>query len=717
MRRMVLLQVSSAAVAVALASHAQAQTSASSQTTQTAPASTNAGSQATAVGEVVVTSERRAEHLVDVPQSVQTFSSATMKQQGIITLDMLGQMTPGLAMNDRGTGVPDVTVRGVGSYGYVEGVGFYIDDAINFTDQTMRLQDVDNIEVLKGPQGTLYGGSSLGGAVRYITKQPTYTTSGEIELEGGTEDYEDVYAALNMPLVADKAAVRVSGFYTHDDTFQYDPNLHEPTSPLVEYGVRAQLLLQPVDHFTALFTVRLHEKDGGYAEYGPQNSNTDVSYDTNYPFQPVQRSTTWAGTSHLNYDFGFANLTSITSYTTQKNYALTDLDYDQSPVIGTTPTNNPPTTVATQELRLTSEGDSWISWVVGAYADRITDAELHGSPLLILQEGAKLIDPYDLASVEQESLAVFGSADFHLGRFTLTTGLRLDDTKYHATTYVASGKTYDESNTVIGNVALPRVSLSYKTDWDANLYATVSEGYEPGKVDVAVFPNPYKAETDWSYEIGAKGYAASRAIYYEVDAYYIKDQDRQFADIILSNGLLTRVVSNIGDSTNYGAEGSVNWRITPDVTLDAGAAYLHSYWDSGAVYDTKSVAGKEVPNSPDWTGNVGATYTAHLQDGYKLTLRAGGSYMGSFLWGLPYYGLTANTNPGYWLANARIALVSPNDRWELALRGTNIGDTKYLNFNDPDFYGPEMANGTCNGCHLGEAGDGQRIIASLDVKF
>lgn len=141
-----------------------------SATAQTGSGSTASNSTDNLAGEIVVTARKRSERMIDVPETISAFSEASLQKAGITNLDKLGQAVPNVVLNRRGDNEPNVVIRGVGSFGNVQGIGFYIDDVQNFTDQASRLVDLERVEILKGPQGTLYGGSSIGGAVKYVTK-------------------------------------------------------------------------------------------------------------------------------------------------------------------------------------------------------------------------------------------------------------------------------------------------------------------------------------------------------------------------------------------------------------------------------------------------------------------------------------------------------------------------------------------------------------------
>ena len=127
---------------------------------------------ASAIEEIVVTARKREESLLDIPESITAISGSNIETQNIKTLDDIGFLIPNLNLSMRADGFPNVSIRGLGSFGNTQGVGFYIDDVQLFSDASSRFGDLERIEVLKGPQGVLFGGSNIGGAVKYVSKRP-----------------------------------------------------------------------------------------------------------------------------------------------------------------------------------------------------------------------------------------------------------------------------------------------------------------------------------------------------------------------------------------------------------------------------------------------------------------------------------------------------------------------------------------------------------------
>ncbi|MDB6086617.1 MAG: hypothetical protein JWN43_4498, partial [Gammaproteobacteria bacterium] len=171
--------------------------------------------------EIVVTARKRVENLRDIPASITAISAATIEEAHITQLDDLNTLVTNLNVVEAHDNTPDVTLRGVGAFGVVQGVGFYANDVQLFEGQIMRPIDIERIEVLKGPQGTLFGGANVGGAIKYVTKDPTTTWQGEATAEFGSYDTRNYQAVISGPL-SDTVGIRASVYYDTHGGYIYD---------------------------------------------------------------------------------------------------------------------------------------------------------------------------------------------------------------------------------------------------------------------------------------------------------------------------------------------------------------------------------------------------------------------------------------------------------------------------------------------------------------
>ena len=208
--------------------------------------------QGASLEEVIVTARKRDENLMDIPESVSAIGAAEVERRNIKGLNKIGLAVPNLNLSMRTDGYPNVTIRGVGAYGMTQGVGFYLDDVQLFSDASSRFGDIERIEVLKGPQGVLYGGSNIGGAVKYVSKTPsTEEMGGRLKVLAGEQGIWDIEGDINVPL-SDKWALRAFAFTREDDGFMTNPGSLSPV-----FGVDYN---QPED-------VGAYEQSGGRLVY------------------------------------------------------------------------------------------------------------------------------------------------------------------------------------------------------------------------------------------------------------------------------------------------------------------------------------------------------------------------------------------------------------------------------------------------------------------
>jgi len=191
------------------------------------PSFYSSGSEAAAsdvIEEVIVTARKREESLLDIPESVQAIGGADIDRQNIKSLEDVGFLIPNLNLSTRADGFANVSIRGLGSFGNTQGVGFYLDDVQLFSDASSRFGDLERIEVLKGPQGTLYGGSNIGGAIKFVSARPDPSESFKrIKVTVGEQSIGDIEINVNAPLENDWA-MRIFGFVADNDGFLVNPN-------------------------------------------------------------------------------------------------------------------------------------------------------------------------------------------------------------------------------------------------------------------------------------------------------------------------------------------------------------------------------------------------------------------------------------------------------------------------------------------------------------
>ena len=619
-------------------------------------------------GDIVVTARKRSERMIDVPETISAFSDASLQKAGITNIDKLGQAVPNVVLNRRGDNEPNVVIRGIGSFGNVQGVGFYIDDVQNFTDQACRLVDLERVEILKGPQGTLYGGSSIGGAVKYVTKKPSGELEGHASVEAGEQSIFNVNGSVNVPL-SDVFFARISGYVDTNDGYMRNNVTGINNDKSEEFGVRGALRFTPSDQTDINLSVRYSDLDNGGNDYYLTPNDTTYRRNSDLDQNIYNRRQVFGAILNIEQQIGDLSLTSLTSYTERKNRIRWDLDYSSIDGLWVFQEDPVRTKVFTQEIRLQSDNIGGWNWLVGGYYSRVRDRSLGTTLDAVFGVdfgGAPdfIYNFHNNTSLEQ-TYAGFATLTYESGPFEASLGARLNHSDFFGLNRIL-----DDSLHVRDTVVLPKLTLSYKVDPAAMLYFNVSQGYEPGRF--TLFNDtplvPYKPEKALNLEVGAKGQTDGGFLSYEVAGFYIKSKNRQLETLVLDDsGVTVEAVGNVGDARTYGVEGSFTVRPTRELSFSANGGWMDSKFTAGP-FD-----GFRVPYAPRFSGGASVDYTTDISSTLKLSLRADVTHSSGFFWN------TVNTlrQESYDLVGGRIALGSVDDTWEVALRADNVFNEKY----------------------------------------
>lgn len=659
--------------------------------------------------EIVVTARKRAESLQDVPETITAFSAQALQRGGISNVNDLGRQLPNVVLNRRGDNEPNVVIRGVGAFGNTQGVGFYIDDVRNVTDQSARLVDLERVEVLKGPQGTLYGGSSIGGAIKFVTKKPVYDLEGSVTVEGGEQNILNVAGSVNVPIVDGMAALRVSAYADYNGGYIYNPFLDENPDEASERGVRAVLRVNPGEKTEILANLRYSKTENGGNDYYPTDGPRDYSYEAPLSERNYNRKQVLGGILSIAHDLDFATLTSLTSYTRRRNQILWDIDYTPADAVTASQRDPRTTKVFTQELRLASPGDDAFNWLVGAYYSSVTNFDLIGQVDLFLDEPARGPNPtvpdFFNTTTIQRNYAAFVNLGYETGGFEINVGARLDHSKF-----VGRDLNTGLSNQTSDTVVLPKLSLAYDIPGGTLIYASVSQGYEPGRLNTNGLI-PFKRENSLNVEVGTKGELFDGLLNFDLAGFYIKYKDRQFESRVNIDGVIIEAITNIGTSESYGVEFGGTIKPTRDLTISANAGLLRSKWLKGTFFG-EDISGNRTTNAPRFTGTVSADYLTPISNSLKIGLRGELTHNSGFFWDVP----NLSTERSYDLAAFRIALSDIDDKWELALRIDNAFDEVY-NYEYQDQILGDRVDGVCNDCSDARIGQPRVIKASFSYRF
>jgi outer membrane receptor protein involved in Fe transport len=628
-----LLAVSTAAGALAFSSGAAAQ---------------DAQQPAARDDEIVVTAQKREQNLQDVPISISVVSGEAMQEQGAASLTDYAGYVPGLQVSTTGTpGQTTITLRGVAPLTASQTVGIYLDDApvgssaiYNRGGQfslDLLPYDIERVEVLRGPQGTLYGASSIGGLLKYVTVAPSTST---FSVKAGVEAFGIKGAGdlgwagqtmFNAPLVEGKLGVTGSFAWRKTPGFVNSVNnaALDDQNDYEQIGGRVALLWQASDRFSARLTAIYQDLDsdgnGVYAADLTGKRLGDGSSYNNYVPEAFKTELQYYAAT-LDYDFGGVTATSTTTHSTTHATQLQDATYAFGvlfPLLtggaiapGITPFEiNLGLRKWTQEVRLASPSGGSFEWLVGGF---YTDEKSSNSQLVRSYDMAGNIIPAldPLATVglpaTYKEYAVFGNATVRFGeRFEVTGGVRWarNEQTFRQISEGAIVPSANDPGTSEEDVVTWSVSPQFHVSDDAMLYGRVATGYRPGGPNVIVpnVPPSVDSDTLTNYEVGFKADLAGRAVSIDVAAFYMDWEDIQVTRAF--GGVSGQ--ANGGKAVSKGVEGSLYVRPATGLTL----ALTGSYTDAKLSEDVPEISGADgdqLPAVPKFSGSARLDYHAEL---------------------------------------------------------------------------------------------------------
>ena len=655
-------------------------------------------------GEILVTAQRRSERLVEVPISISALNGDMLERAGIRATEDLTAAVPGLNFATNGA-FAQPTIRGIGttvtSAGNDANVAIYIDGVYqpsqvgNFSD----LVDLDQIEVLKGPQGTLFGRNATGGAIRVTTRRPSFTPEARATISYGRFDDVRLTAFGTTPL-SDTVAASFSFSYGDDQGYARNIGTGNRVADNNTIALRGRLLFQPSESVEFILT-------GGHSErvsspaftLGVLNGNNNALTGSILANGPREVSLSFdprmiIENDHVSlmgsFDLGFAELTSVSAYSRGTSDLLTDIDRTNRPLVLVTVPGDQKTW--SQEFNLVSQGDGPVQWFLGAfyYNDDASNA-------VIINNGAL----FNAFRLQTEAIAPFGEVNVTFGDLTLIAGARynIERKDYTFTRGALSTERNDTFKTFT-----PRLGIRYSLSDDANIYATYTKGFKSGAFDGVIgaggaqVVNIIEPETVNAYEVGFK-YGSGRTSL-AVSAYYYDYTNIQFQAFNPAFGGLTQVF-NAAAAEIYGAEIEGSIELADGFLLSGSAAYTNSEYlnfpgasilcPRGAPtfgnaliglgtlnpctgqLNTTGASGNNLIRTPEFTASLGPSYSLDLNNGGRLDLSANAFWSGSFFWDAG----NRLEEDSYVLVNAEIGYTFPGDQVKLALWGRNLANELY----------------------------------------
>lgn len=675
-----------------------------------AGAAAGAAQRGGSLDEIIVTAQKRAQLLEDVPISIMSVGEEVLASAGVDASAQLPQLVPGLRMDFSG-GFAQPTIRGVGAATAGNGLqpnvatyidGFYMPSALA---NNFQLASVTDVSVLKGPQGTLFGRNATGGAIVVTTADPSFAPEGKVS--ASFERYNRL--VLNGYLstgLTDKLAVNVAAMYDRGNGFITNlVNKDNKWGQFDSYVVRGKLLYQASDdvRFIAAYShQQQHDPNvlsqsvvagpggvplstgalipGGYA--ATERGTVSENYQSDYRVKADTATLT------AEFDLGFATLASRSMYRKEKSNSRADYDHSNIPIFDYS--FNFQDETFTQEFDLASSaGGGRFEWVLGAFyihdkdLNTAFDISLGGAPFVLGYTGGQKTD----------ALAVFADGTYEVsdGLF-LTAGVRYSTEKRRAwfdVHNIAAGPLGSGQNQHRFNSVTPRAVVRYELAPRTSVYASWSRGFKSGAFnpsgqDVSTYVDP---ETIDAFEVGFK--TASSTLRLNASAFYYDYRDLQLASYESSSSHL----QNAANSRIYGADVDAVYSPLAGLQLRAAAAYTHATFKSypvalryvqcldpvacGAGFGTfvptpQDSSDLSMPRAPRFTASLGVQYAIPLAAG-GLTLNAD-LYHTSRIWfdAVEQFGQKA-----YDLVNLRATYALPGDHVQLSVFGTNVFDTSY----------------------------------------
>jgi iron complex outermembrane receptor protein len=694
--------------------------------------------EATALDEIVVTAQKRSENLQDVPVSVTALTADQLKDQRVGDVLALSGLSPGLQIKtDDNAANPRIFIRGIGVNDFnpstASAVGVYVDGVYVASPlaQMAGFYDLQQVEVLRGPQGTLYGRNTTGGAINVTTKKPSATPEGDLAIDYGRFNALNVQGGFGGP-IADTLAFRIAGLYDKSDGYTLNRLTGNKGNDADRKAVRGALRWTPDDKLTVDVSASYSKSSGGSiltynrslvaqtaeaastadpdptfgyifckpAYYtsgqctnvaGYANTSTN-KYEGDYRFEGKDIVKLFGATSAISYDFGGVTLYSITGYQRAKRDDYEETDANPISIFDARYIAEQDTT--SQELRLQSNGATALRWVAGVYAARDNlDNDSHYNVLEVLRVPDPVnnptgMDPANSVGVfgwplhqRTTSYAAFGQVDYDLTpKLTLTGGLRWSQDKktFHYVSDVDYGllTLFEYDNQKTFSSISGRVGLRYAISDDANVYATYnrgtkSGGFFSGQTTDPDDLGPYRDETVNAYEVGAKSEFLDRRLRVNVSAFYYDYKDLQVYTVIQRNGLPVQLFTNASKARVYGGEAEIEARPMTGLSLTLGASLLNAeYKDFQSLGDDYS--GNTLPSAPKASLNGAARYEHPVGAG-KLISQLDFTYRGKV-----YYD-TANTerlsDKARAYVNGQLGWAFADGRYELGVWGKNLADT------------------------------------------
>ncbi len=572
------------------------------------------------IDEIVVTSQKREQLLINVPMSVTALTDVTLEQRGIDDILDISLAVPGLVIRHDGPGTSQIFLRGVGNLSGSESLtGVYLDETpvtLNAARQLdLRVVDLERVEILKGPQGTLFGQGSTTGTVRFITKDAVLNSvegsiEGQISFIEQGEPRQKLTGVINLPIVEDVLALRIAATAEKGGGWidQPEANIDDGNNQDLQ-NIRFKALWQATDklQIKPMIIIHRNKSDLGLS-YEEEDRTVDIAIDPARELIPREYDYELYNLT-ATYDLGFAEILSSTSYIDNRH------SYPASFTCGSLTLCGSPAVLAqgtdkrfedsenfTQELRITSTGDNRLDWTVGGF---YRNADLDFNAVFDSQSTFGLFtDLTFVADTNTSQFSIFGDTSFEItDKLEIGAGVRYFRDKAELFDGILSRQ---DTFTSVD----PRAYVSYEVVENWRVYFNFAKGFRSGGfnqsslVDLA----PYDPETVLNYEIGTKASVLDGMVNFELAAFYSDYKDMLRRGLVFSGGIFQDKTDNIGGAEIKGVEGTINIQATDQLALNFTGAWTDAEVTEVDVASSANLPGDPIDYVAEFAFTAGAVY-------------------------------------------------------------------------------------------------------------
>lgn len=643
--------------------------------------------------EIIITARKREERLQDVPVTVNVLTSDFLTQINADNFGALDGQIPNFDFTSDRAARSTFQLRGFGpstAVNQLPGVGIYVDGVYQTSTGFLALPfiGVERIEVLKGPQGTLYGRNAYAGAISIVTRRPTREV--ELHAEAEYSSGESIRAGLfaSGPLVPDVLAASVSAAFQDSEGFFEFASTGEPVDHRRFWLIRPRVVFTPAANLEFDLIGSISELDSGsFTLHTPPATDPDpINFSgENVESNPrifgdqdvYERKDYWSLALRSTLDLGGASIVSLTSYDDQVDMSAYDSDFSPQSLFNVL--SDVDRELFSQELRLQSNGERRFRWLLGLYyasGDSITDTRRSGSFF-----GTSIVQ---LPIVTERFNTVAGFADIEFdvtGRLSLGFGLRYDNIeKTLQTTQIG------ERQARFSDLQ-PKFTVRWEATDDLMFFAHIARGFREGGFNANLINTPdefFQNDSLWAYELGTRGEFMNGRGRFEVSAFLNNAGSYNVSNLVVINGVPNIATVNVGGVRTWGVEGSVSVPITNQFRIGGNFGVLRTERTriDPRVPNGAALLGQPLTLVPEWSAAGTATYSTPLGNS-GLTFNAVANISAK---GATAFALATATTPAYIrdsFANIGFSLGVSMERWRLTLFGRNVFDERHAEVFQP----------------------------------